>query len=223
MRLDINLASRPYKDVRRLLLRWGTFTALFALFSMLLFVYAIHSWRQSRDVNAQISRVQQEIRALDGQKAAAVALLNQPNNRAVVEQSRFLNSIIARKSFSWTRVFMELEQIVPSGLRVVSIVPNLGPDNQLQLRLRIAGNSPDKKLELIRRIEQSQSFRNARLESEAVLQPSPAVPDTLQFEVTAIYVPQPAHPPGPVKTPAKAENVAAPDTTASAAKGAVQR
>ncbi len=52
-------------------------------------------------------------------------MLGLPQNKSVVENSRFLNGLIARKSFSWTRVFMQLEQIMPPKLHVVSISPEL--------------------------------------------------------------------------------------------------
>src|SRR4051794_12137559 len=155
MRLDINLATQPYQDVRRYLLRWGVPLLLFALVSALFCWYTLNTWTHSRDVNAQISRVNTEIKTLDEERARAEALLAKPENRNTVEQSRQLNQLIARKAFSWTSVFVQLENIMPSQLRVVQITPELTPQNQLELRLLVAGNNREQALELVRRLEKS--------------------------------------------------------------------
>lgn len=189
MRLNINLASRPYEDIRNFNKRWGTIAAMLALLTAALLFYAVRSWRESRDVNAQIATVQNEIRSLDSEKQAAVALLNRPENRTTAEQSQFLNQLIARKAFSWTGVFMDLERLMPPGLHVVSIKPELGPDNQLQVSMVVGGNSRERAIELVRRMEQSPTFRQARVRAEAARE-NPTDGDAVRFEISSIYVPQ---------------------------------
>jgi type IV pilus assembly protein PilN len=189
MRLDINLASRPYQDMRRFVLRWGGIIALMTILTALLTFFAIRSWRESRDVNAQISTVQSEIRALDKERQQGIALLNQPSNRTTAEQSKFLNQLIVRKAFSWTSVFMDLERIMPPGLHVVSIKPELSADNQLRLKMIVGGTSRDRAIELVRRMEQSPTFRQAVVNSEAARERA-SEGDTIRFEISAIYVPQ---------------------------------
>ena len=88
--------------------------------------------------------------------------------RPVVDDSKFLNGLIARKSFSWTRVFMQLEQIMPPKLHVVSISPALHPKtNTVEVHMTVAGTSRDAAVELVKRLEQSPSFRDARIEEES--------------------------------------------------------
>ena len=86
----------------------------------------------------------------------------------MVETSKFLNGLIARKSFSWTRVFMQLEQIMPPKLHVVSISPELQPKtNTVEVHLTVAGTSREAAVELVKRLEQSPSFRDARITEES--------------------------------------------------------
>lgn len=190
MRVNINLASRPYQDVRQFLLQWGAIVALIAVLTGGLLYYAVSSWRQSRDVNKQIAVLRTEMNRLDADRAAGLALLNSPANRDTAERAHFLNSVIVRKAFSWTRVFEDLESMMPARLHVVSIAPELDQNNQLELRMVVAGDSHDKAVELIRRMEASPTFRRPELKSETVAAQSPGGPtDTIQFEITSQYLP----------------------------------
>jgi uncharacterized membrane protein len=187
--MNINLATKPYQDVFRLLMQWGGLVLLLALATTALAWTAVSSWRESRDVNGKIAVLRTEIAALDRQHDEAVAVLRLPQNRSVVDTSKFLNELIERKSFSWTRVFMQLEEIMPPSLHVVSISPELHPrTNSMEVHLTVAGTSRQAAVELVKRLEQSPSFRDARIaEESAVLEKHST--DTVQFQMTAVYVP----------------------------------
>lgn len=188
MRLNVNLATQPYEDVSSFLRRWGTYTLLLALITAGLVYFAIHNWRESRDVNRQISRMEDEMGKLDKERAAAVVFLNQPENKVISDQSKFLNAVIQRKALSWTRIFMDLERIMPSQLHVVSITPELNKQNQLLIHLQVAGQSTDKANELLRKMEESAMFRDARLLGESMNRDA-TKGDAVQFEITTVYVP----------------------------------
>ncbi len=116
-------------------------------------------------------------------------MLGLPQNKSVVEDSKFLNGLIARKSFSWTRVFMQLEQIMPPKLHVVSISPTLQRStNTMEVHMQVAGSSREAAVELVKRLEKSPSFRNARIAEERATHEQNN-PDTVTFQVTALYVP----------------------------------
>ena len=189
MRLNINLATRPYEDVRKFLARWGTLTALLAVITAGLLYLAISNWRSSRTINSQIAEYQAKIDGLEKDRTNAADTLNKPENKAVAGTSRFFNDVIQRKSLSWTRVFMDLERIMPNGLRVLSITPELNKDNQLIIRLQVGGNSHEKAVDLVHRMEESSTFRRPQLHSENVIQ---GAGDNIQFEITSQYVPSSA-------------------------------
>jgi type IV pilus assembly protein PilN len=196
MRLNINLATHPYEDVRKFLVKWGLLTLVLAAATTLLVLIAVRNWRDSRSINAQISDLHQKMDALDKDRAKAIATLNEPGNRTVADQSRFLNEAIQRKSLSWTRIFMDLEHMMPNGLHVVSIKPEFGKDNRLGLRLQVGGNSHEKATELVRRMEESPTFKQATLVSEQMASSSG---DPVIFEITSTYAP----PSGPIEAPAE--------------------
>ena len=190
MRLNINLATQPYQDVKRYLTRWGTLLLLFVVASAWFSWHTLASWRQTRDVNAGIERVKREIKSLDDERARAEALLAKPENKTVADQSKLLNELFARKAFSWTAVFMQLEEIMPAQLHVLQLSPELNKQNQLVLRLLVAGGSRDHALELLQRLEKSPYFTNAQLRSETLAQGA-APGDTVQFDISALYIPHP--------------------------------
>ncbi|MDT8069849.1 MAG: PilN domain-containing protein [Terriglobia bacterium] len=186
MRLNINLATQPYEDVRKFLAKWGLLTLVLAAATAMLVFMAVRNWRDSRTINAQIADMHQKMDALDKTRAAAIATLNEPGNKVIAEKSRFLNDAIQRKSLSWTRIFMDLERMMPQGLHVVSIKPEFAKDNRLGIHLTVGGNSHEKAIELVRRMEESSTFRQATLLSETM---TSSGSDPVMFEITSTYTP----------------------------------
>lgn len=184
MRFDINLASQPYEDVQVFLLRWGTATGALALFTLFLVATAIAGWWGARDVRQRMDLASAEMQELDRDKATAETLLSQPQNHDLLERSRFLNGLIARKAFSWTQLFMDLEKIMPPRVHVVSLQPEAG-ESQVALRLLVEGDSREHALDLVRRMEGSERFRLARVKSERGKEETHGV----QLEILAYYVP----------------------------------
>jgi type IV pilus assembly protein PilN len=185
MRLDINLASHPYEDVRDFLMRWGTAMGALALFTLILLGTAVSGWWGARDVRREMDRDLRQMQELDRDKAIAETLLSQPQNRQTLERSHFLNGLITRKAFSWTQLFMDLEKIMPPRVRVVSLQPE-ATENQMSVRLLVEGDSRERALDLLRRMEESERFRLARVKSERGKEDS----GIIQLEIVAYYDPE---------------------------------
>src|SRR5271169_6601144 len=192
MRLNINLASQPYEAARFYRRRMGALVVALAVLTVLLVGYIVYQRSQSRGINRQIAEVRRQIDSLDSEEAQARALLSKPANRDIADQSEFLNELFARKALSWTRVFTEMERIVPPNLHVVSMKPEYTKTNDLMLRVVVATDSRDRAIELVRRMEKSTHFRQAQVMAENVTANSSdqsAGPGNIQFDIAAIYVP----------------------------------
>jgi len=207
MRLDINLATQPYEDARQFWLRWGTGLTAVAIVTLALMTITITGWFNARRDHAKISELRAEIAQRDRTRQQAEAFLNQPENRTTRDQSQFINALIERKSLSWTYVLEDLEKVMPSRVHLVSIHPELDEQNQLTLKMVVAGDSRDKAFELAHRMEESRHFAQTYIESEDKAQPGS--PDTVQFDINGIYIPEAAAAPVP-KTPAPAPKPATP-------------
>jgi len=188
MRVDINLASRPYEDSGPLWARWGGALAALALFTLILLYSGLSGWAAARKDRGLIEQRQEQIAARDQQKAKAEETLNLPANRGTRDRAQFLNDLFLRKAFSWTKVFEDLERVMPPRLHVVSIHPDKASDNQLKIKLVVAGESRDRALELVRKMESSQRFQQTQIDQEST-QPGQTPGDNVQFDITALYVP----------------------------------
>jgi type IV pilus assembly protein PilN len=190
MRIDINLATQAYEDLRKFWLRWGGPLLVLGILTLLLLYSVIMGLISARQDSRLIRERQGQIASRDREKAAAEALLNLPQNRTTRDRAQFLNDLFQRKAFSWTRVFEDMEQVMPARLHVVSIKPEMGDDNQLEIKLAVAGESRDRALELVRRMEASKRFQQTHIESERELTGQGG--DNVQFDITALYIPETA-------------------------------
>ena len=192
MRLDINLASQPYEDARQFWLRWGTALTAAVVLTLVLLTITITGWFNARRDHAKIAEFQAQIAQRDRKREEAEAFLNRPENRATRDQSQFLNQLIERKSLSWTHVLEDLEKVMPARVHLISIHPELDEDNQLTLKMQVAGDSRERAIELARRMEDSGHFSQTYIESEAPAAGGSG--DTVQININGIYVPEKAAP-----------------------------
>jgi type IV pilus assembly protein PilN len=191
MRVDINLASQPYEDARRFWLRWGGALTAVGVLTLLLLIMTVNGWIGARKDRQLIKRYEEQSAARDKEKADAQALLNLPQNSTTRDRSQFLNDLFQRKAFSWTKAFEDLEKVMPNRLHVVSIHPELAPDNELEIKLIVAGDSREHALELVSKMEASQHFHDTYIEEETSEAGGGSSPgDTVQFHISALYVPE---------------------------------
>jgi type IV pilus assembly protein PilN len=186
MRLDINLATRPYEDAREFWVRWGLGVGLLGLLTVVLLGLAVRGWTNAGRDRHNIAQLQDQIAERDHERATAQAFLDMSVNRSTRDQSQFLNGLIQRKAFAWTRVFEDLERVMPVNLHVVSLRPELNEQNQMQLDMKVAGDTRAAAVELVRRMEGSSHFQGAQLVSD---QPSGETGSGVIASVISIYVP----------------------------------
>lgn len=218
MRLEINLASRPYEDARQFWVRWGTAVGVVGVLTLILLILDVSGWVNARRDHKAIAEKRALIADRDKTRAQAEEFLNRPENRTTRDESQFLNQLIERKAFSWTRVLESLEKVMPPRLHVVSISPQLDEDNQLALRMIVAGDSRDRAIELAKRMEDSRRFAQTLILRESQIQSLTG--DTEQVEIAAIYIPEP--PPDSAAATTGATTAKPATTKAATAKSATQ-
>ena len=189
MRLDINLATQPYEDAREFWARWGLGVGLLGVLTLVLITLAVHGWVKAGRDRQSIRHLEQQIAEKDRERAQAQAFLELDINRSTRDQSQFLNELIQRKAFSWTRVFEDLERVMPTSLHVVSLKPELNDQNQLQLEMKVAGDNRGGAIELVHRMEGSTHFQGAQLTSESSGDSGAGVAAVIE----AVYVPDAVH------------------------------
>jgi len=98
---------------------------------------------QLADLHHDIDRLNSQIQRVNAQQNQLDAVLRKPQNAEVLEQSVFLNALLIRKGVSWTRIFADLEKVVPYNVRIIQIRPSVNSDEKVSLDMTVgAGDNP---------------------------------------------------------------------------------
>jgi type IV pilus assembly protein PilN len=186
MRLDINLATQPYQDSKRFYTSWIPLLIVLLAAAIASSTYAYRHFVDSRSTQRQLDDKQQQMAQLDKELADAKATLALPQNSGTRDQSEFLNELFARKAFSWTRVLADLETVMPNGVQVVSIKPDISADHQLRFTLTVAADKREDAIELVRHMENSQRFVEPRITTERTQRDS----KDNRIKVDIVYIPR---------------------------------
>lgn len=197
MRISVNLATRPFVELRPLFARLRLAMGLLAVLAVVL-GFVLHSLDAKADLaQAKMNALKAKTAQFQKERQTNEARMRQPQNMAVLERSQFLNNLFAEKSFSWTAVMMDLERVLPMGVQVTSIDPVITKEGDVNIRLRVSGDR-DRAVQLVRNLETSQRFLSPRLSGETALVaegnrngPAAAVPGGVVFEIMSGYNPLP--------------------------------
>lgn len=199
MRVSVNLATRPFVELRPLLARLRL--AMIALALMAIgSIIGLRMLKTKADAaSIQMDALKSQTASYQNRLVVNEARMRQPRNRAVLERAQFLNELFAKKSFSWTAVMMDLEDVLPTGVQVTSIDPTITKEGDVMIRLRVSGER-EKAIELVRNLEKSKRFLLPRLSNESSLasqtgasgpfaQQAAGQPLGVQFDILSGYNP----------------------------------
>jgi type IV pilus assembly protein PilN len=201
MKISVNLATRPFVELRPLFARLRLAMGLLAVLAIGL-GFGLHSLNQrAKAAQAKMDALKVKTQGFERQRLANEARMRQPENRGVLERSQFLNALFVEKSFSWTAVMMDLEKVLPVGVQVTSLEPQIAKDGTVNIRLRVSGER-SKAVQLVRNLETSQRFVAPRLAGAAAQTQEAgrgavvqvAGPGAVEFEILSNYNPLPEMP-----------------------------
>jgi type IV pilus assembly protein PilN len=185
--LPINLSSDPFRRDRPVILlgvAGGTLlTALLAVQCAMLWI----SRQEAADTRAAIEQTRRQIQALSAEQARIDALMRRPENAEVIEYAQFYNELIHRKAVSWTRIFSDLDEVIPHNVRLVSIRPQIDRDNRVRLDMVVGSQTSEPVIQMLMKLEASPLFGATAVTSW--LPPSQNEP-LYRYRVTADYAPQ---------------------------------
>jgi len=124
--LELNLASRPFRNNVPI---WSAFGFL-AFCVLLSTAWNIRSWlgvsHKMRDLRADIGSSEKQLASLEKRDADAAAGIRAFDPKTLQAQVDKVNEIIERRGLSWTRLFNDLEKVVPYEVRMTTIHPSYG-------------------------------------------------------------------------------------------------
>ncbi len=121
MHIPINLSSEPFRHDRPILVASGAGALLLAglLWGL---IFMITSGRgRVRETLVAVDRAQTEVHSIASEQAQIDQVLRQPANAEVLEQNLLLNTLIERKSISWTKIFADLEAVKPYNVKFTQV------------------------------------------------------------------------------------------------------
>ena len=189
MRLNINLASQKYEDVRQFYVRWSTAIILAALLLLLLIGLAVTNYTSSSQTSARIKELKETIASLQKERAAAEAISNLPANHDVTAQKNYWNAQIRRRQLSWTQLFNDLQKIMPARAFVKTVHPETTLDHRLKVTLEILGDTHDNGLELVKKMEKSERFRGPAISAEGIEKDQKSGSQLFKFSIVTYYTP----------------------------------
>ena len=111
--ISINLASRPFYNTRLYLVAFVASIALLLIMTILNLATMFQSQAAWKRFGADQAGLQSELRALDHEALTLERELQRRDLTEVSEQSKFANTAILQRMFSWTLMFNRLVQVMP--------------------------------------------------------------------------------------------------------------
>ena len=165
MKLALNLATRPIENKRSFLFLSSVLGVVEILALVILYHSAYVSWTSSRKLRAEVAMYQQQIWVNRQRQQELRAFFQTPKATSVLNRAAFLNSLIDDRAFPWTKVFMDIEQTLPAGVRVVSISPTLEND-RAKVTLVVGADTDENMVKFIQALETSKVFSGVQVEKE---------------------------------------------------------
>jgi type IV pilus assembly protein PilN len=185
MKVRLNLATSPLVSNRRFTV--GAFAVgLFALIGLLVLsrnAYAL--WRGDRTFRTRQAELEGQIGSLQQQRQMLATFFENSDTVKRRQRAAYLNALIQQRAFPWIKIFMDLERILPEGVRVVTIEPKLAGDI-VQLRFVVGAATDEGKLKFLETLEKSPEFSRIQLLNES--RPNrPEQTDRVLLELQAQY------------------------------------
>ena len=167
MKTHFNLASSPLENNRRFIAGAAALGTIAVAALFFLSVHAVQARRTNGAIRAAISRLQDQIRASQREQERLRVALKDPKTVEVMNRAQFLNNLIEQRTFPWTRMFADLEQILPPGVRVVSISPQMDKAGRVKVVLVVSAVNDEQKMKFVRSMVSSAAFSNVRPTQES--------------------------------------------------------
>jgi type IV pilus assembly protein PilN len=112
-----------------------------------------------KDTRVAVARLDDELRKISAEQAKREGTLRQPANAEVLQRSYLLNTLIDHKAISWTKIFGDLETVMPLETRIISVrLPQITSQNEVVLDVEVGAKDPGPFLVLLNHLNKSPLF-----------------------------------------------------------------
>ncbi len=186
MKVRLNIATKPLETHRRFLAGSGLAAAVAGIVFLWLgwHVYAVR--KSDAQLRARLSAMLEEMVRLQTQRKELEQYFSQKEVASLHDRATFLNSILDSRSFNWTQMFMDLDHILPNGVRAVSVKPKQvsGP---AEIKLTVGATNDEARLSFLHALEESKQFTDIRVMGVHVAAVGTQTGDPQSMQMTAVY------------------------------------
>jgi hypothetical protein len=166
LKMTLNLATRPFADPEPALMRLRIASGILSVLALVLGVSLHFVSRDAEEVRARDLSVNRDIARMISERQGYDALMQRPQNAAILTQVEDLNRLFDEKAFSWTLAMEDLETVLPAGVQVTTLEPIRDKEGQTILKLRVLGPR-DRAVEVLENLEHSKRFFWPRIVGES--------------------------------------------------------
>jgi len=163
MKVRLNLATKALETHRRFLVGAGL-AAFFAGAAFLGLGWHVYSARKAdAELRARTERTRLEMAKLESQRKDLERYFGQKDIAELHDRAAFINTILDARGFNWTLMFMDLEHVLPGGVRVISIEPKQ-VSGRVELKLTVGTINDEAELKFEHTLEESKAFTEVRIQ-----------------------------------------------------------
>jgi Tfp pilus assembly protein PilN len=157
MKVDINLSSRPFVNYRKFYLIAGFLLGLLSIVSYWNFSEYRFSHERRQAFVESLSNDQMRLEAMGKEEEKLLRSLQTAETSDFLDRVEYINQIITRRTFSWTRLLNDLEKLTPPNLQLASIKPQVrGKD--LVIEIVVKGRNTQEMIQFVLNLENSGKF-----------------------------------------------------------------
>ena len=97
----------------------------------------------------------------------AATKIQDPRTTEILERTAFLNELLVRKGVSWTQTFLDLAQVLPPSVRMLTIRPEVAYGDTILLDMTVSAKQPADFIEFVTKLEGSELFESLALRGSA--------------------------------------------------------
>ncbi len=163
MKVRLNLATKALETNRRFLVG-SSLVAFFAVAAFLGLGWYVYSVRGTQaELRARTEKTNLEMAKLELQRKDLERYFGQKDIAELHDRAAFINTILDARAFNWTLMFMDLERILPGGVRVISIEPKQ-VSGRVELKLTVGTVNDEAELKFEHALEESKAFTDVRIQ-----------------------------------------------------------
>lgn len=158
MRFPVNLASEPFRRDRPMIFASVAVGVLLSLVLVMLVVLALSERERAAESRQTLASMEKQMQMIQQEDAKLQGVIARTANKEVLERSVFINELLVRKGVSWTKIFSDLENVMPHNVRVISVRPQISGESELLLDMWVGAQATEPVLNFVMQLEQSPLF-----------------------------------------------------------------